>query len=190
MYEEYMNNLLGIRNENSNYDLDFKKYDNNYNYDYNYMQSQNMFQNRGNDELETLYPETYKIVYPMVKKVCMQNTKPITQELVDNMTNEIYYALEDNEMANVREKEDIGKAKENRTEDKRQIRNNNLNDLIRILLLRELLGRPGFPIRPRPPVRPPRPPMRPPMGPGPRPPRPGMRTYNQNMYENEYNIFE
>ena len=81
MYEEYMNNLLGIRNEN-------------YNYDYNYMPAQNMFQNRGNDNLESLYPETYKLVYPMVRKVCMQNTKPITRELVDNLTSEIYTNIE------------------------------------------------------------------------------------------------
>ena len=143
MYEEYMNNLLGIRNENSNYDLDLKKYDNNYNYDYNYMQSQNMFQNRGNDELETLYPETYKIVYPMVKKVCMQNTKPITQELVDNMTNEIYTNIEaGGDIINVNI--DIGdnresktdmevKAENNRGTDNRQF-NNPMNDLIKILI--------------------------------------------------------
>ena len=182
LYEEYMRSVLGYEPMG---------YPNTYD-----MNSDNMcdstinYNEMRNDELEECYPDIYRIVYPMVQKACRQNTRPMTRELVDNMTNEIYYALEDNEMANVREKEDIGKAKENRTEDKRQIRNNNLNDLIRILLLRELLGRPGFPIRPRPPVRPPRPPMRPPMGPGPRPPRPGMRTYNQNMYENEYNIFE
>ncbi len=167
MYEEYMNNLLGIRNENSNYDLDLKKYDNNYNYDYNYMQSQNMFQNRGNDELETLYPETYKIVYPMVKKVCMQNTKPITQELVDNMTNEIYTNIEaSGDIINVNI--DVGdnretktdmevKAKNNRGTDNRQF-NGPMNDLIKILILRELLGRPGgWRPGPPPPPRPPRP---------------------------------
>ena len=167
MYEEYMNNLLGIRNEISNDDLDFKKYDNNYNYDYNYMQSQNMFQNRGNDELETLYPETYKIVYPMVKKVCMQNTKPITQELVDNMTNEIYTNIEaSGDIINVNI--DVGdnretktdmevKAKNNRGTDNRQF-NGPMNDLIKILILRELLGRPGgWRPGPPPPPRPPRP---------------------------------
>lgn len=182
LYEEYMRSVLGYEPMGypNTYDMNS---DNMYDSTINYNEMRN-------DELEECYPDIYRIVYPMVQKACRQNTRPMTRELVDNMTNEIYYALEDNEMANVREKEDIGKAKENRTEDKRQIRNNNLNDLIRILLLRELLGRPGFPIRPRPPVRPPRPPMRPPMGPVPRPPRPEMRTYNQNMYENEYNIFE
>ena len=131
------------------------------------MQSQNMFQNRGNDELETLYPETYKIVYPMVKKVCMQNTKPITQELVDNMTNEIYTNIEaSGDIINVNI--DVGdnretktdmevKAKNNRGTDNRQF-NGPMNDLIKILILRELLGRPGgWRPGPPPPPRPPRP---------------------------------
>ena len=64
---------------------------------------------------------------------------------------------------------------ENRGED-RQFRNRNLRDLIKILLIRELLGgirNPGRPPMPppRPPMRPPFPggPGRPPFGPGPRP---------------------
>ena len=78
------------------------------------------------------------------------------------------------------------------TEDTQIRRNTNLNDLIRILILRELLGRPGFPgfsggRPPRP--RPPRPPMRPPMGPPQRPqPRPGMGFNRQDFcqYEDLY----
>lgn len=179
LYEEYMRSVLGYEpiGYPNTYDVN---YTNMYNNTINYNEMRN-------DELEGCYPEIYKIVYPMVQKACRQNTRPMTRELIDDMTNEIYYALEDNELTNVREKDNIGKVKENNIEEKRQNRNNNLNDLIRILLLRELLGKPGFPIRPKPPIRPPRPPMRPPMGPG---PRPGMRAYNQNMYENEYNIFE
>ena len=55
------------------------------------------------------------------------------------------------------------KVQENRGED-RQFRNRGLQDLIRILLIRELLGRPGNPGHrpPRPPMEPGRPPMRPP----------------------------
>lgn len=179
LYEEYMRSVLGYEpiGYPNTYDVN---YANMYNNTINYNEMRN-------DELEGCYPEIYKIVYPMVQKACRQNTRPMTRELIDDMTNEIYYALEDNELTNVREKDNIGKVKENNIEEKRQNRNNNLNDLIRILLLRELLGKPSFPIRPKPPIRPPRPPMRPPMGPG---PRPGMRAYNQNMYENEYNIFE
>ena len=48
----------------------------------------NPVQNTSTD-LESLYPEIYKIVYPMVKKVCMQKTKPISEEMLDDMVNEI-----------------------------------------------------------------------------------------------------
>ena len=72
-------------------------------------------------------------------------------------------------------------------------RNTGLNDLIRILLIRELLGRPGFPGQggrpPRP--RPPRPPMRPPMGPPPRPqPRPGMGMGPFNRFDQYEELYE
>ena len=36
-------------------------------------------------ELEDCYPEIYRIVYPMVQKVCSQNTMPITRQLINNM---------------------------------------------------------------------------------------------------------
>lgn len=157
LYEEYMRSILGYEPE----------YRDTYNMNYD---------NILNDELEACYPDTYRIVYPMVQTACMQNTRPLTRETIDAMTNEIYFALEDNNLGEERGEE--------KTEDRQIIRNQGLNDLIRILLLRELLGRPGFPIRPRPPMRPPRPPMRPPMGPGPgRPPRPGMRYSDYDLYE-------
>ena len=77
------------------------------------------------------------------------------------------------------------------------VRNTGLNDLIRILLLRELLGRPGFPgfpggrpPRPRPPRPPMRPPMRPPIGPPPRPqPRPGA-PFNRNDFGQFEDLYE
>ena len=64
---------------------------------------------------------------------------------------------------------DVKSTKSSENSENRQVilRNTGLNDLIRILLLRELLGRPGFPWqggRPPQPM-PPRPPMRPPMRP-------------------------
>ena len=57
-------------------------------------------------------------------------------------------------------------------------RNPLLRDLIRILVLRELMGNPG---RPRPPFRPP---VRPPFGPGPepRPPFPGPQPRSPYEY--------
>ena len=144
-------------------------------------------------ELEKCYPEIYQIVYPMVQKACAENRGEITRELVDRLTDEIYSAVEDKTLVQERGEAEVAKIDSKATTvktekieknkddrycqncDSRQ-RNTGLNDIIRILLLRELLGRPGFsgfrPPRP-PPPRPPHPPMRPPMRPGPgRPPRP------------------
>lgn len=132
-------------------------------------------------EVENLYPERYKLIYPMVCKICSENaSQPITEELILRMTSEIYFAIESDETVvniNVKTSNRNGDVRnpnekkiENRiTEDRqRRPRNPILNDLIRILILRELLGIPA-----RPPIRPPRPPM-PGHGPGPRPPRPPM----------------
>ena len=153
-------------------------------------------------ELEKCYPEIYQIVYPMVQKACSESRGEITRELVDKLTDEIYSAVEDRVLVQDRGEEVAVKAdgkstttstgKIEKSKDDRYCqncesrqRNTGLNDIIRILLLRELLGRPGFPgfRPPRPlPPRPPRPPMRPPMGPGPgRPPRP--RGGERDIYE-------
>ena len=74
------------------------------------------------------------------------------------------------------------------TNEKRQF-NSGLRDLVKILLIRELLNRPRPPrppVRPPMPPRPPRPPMRPPFGPGPggRPPFPReFEIDNYDLYE-------
>ena len=188
LYEDYMRSVLGyspVEYQNT--------YDTNYN-NYNTIHNRTNFEMQ---ELEKCYPDIYVLVYPMVQKACMNNTRQITRELIDDMTKEIYFSIEDNEIGenrgkeqNINSKEDI----ENRT---MQIKNRTLNDLIRILILRELLGRPGNmpgrpprprPPRPRPPQpQPPRPPMRPLM------PRVDMRGYNIEQYdifENDYNLLE
>jgi hypothetical protein len=100
------------------------------------------------------------------------------------MTDEIYFAIEDKEMLENRNKEEKG-------EDRQIRRNTNLNDLIRILILRELLGRPGFPGGRPPQPRPLRPPMRLPMGPTPRPqPRPGMGNFNRYAFGQCDDLYE
>lgn len=176
IYEQYMRNVLGYQAMNNNtYDM---YYDN---WDMSNMASMNNIQMQ---ELENCYPEIYTIVYPMVQRACSQNTRPITRELIDNMTDEIYYSIEDKEMLENRNKEEKG-------EDRQIRRNTNLNDLIRILILRELLGRPGFPGGRPPRPRPPRPPMRPPMGPPPRPqPRPGMGNFNRYSFGQYDDLYE
>lgn len=186
-YEEYIRSILGYPNTNPN---ECTAYDSNFN-------TMPDRQNADNVLLEECYPEIYKIVYPMIVKTCRNCTGPINRELVEEMTDEIYKAVEpseidinitlNNEVNNTtqnnnsnnttnfnntrkemnRQSTSVKKEQENRGED-RQFRNRNLRDLIQILLIRELLGRPGFHGHRPPFPRPPRPPF--PGGPGPRPP--------------------
>lgn len=174
IYEEYMRSVLGYRPVNRNtYDMYYENYE---------MPDMTAMNNLQIQELEECYPDIYRIIYPMVQKACSQNTKPITRELVNNMTDEIYFSIEDREM------------KENRKNEEEESRqsafgNPTARDIISILLLRELLGTPRFPGRPSHP-RPPYPPMRPPMGP-PRPqPRPGMRSFNRNAIDEYFDLYE
>lgn len=179
-YEDYMRSVLGYNGSS------MRPYDTN-----NYMQSRNQgmmptyqseFSNvQLQDNIEDLYPDIYKIIFPMVCKVCQNNTRPITNELVEQMTMEVYNNIEADDIniininvgtRDVSSKEQSSNERgtdvkssqdkmENRqTEESRQRRPNNplLRDLIRILILNRLLG--GF--------RPGRPPFRPPF------PRPGM----------------
>ena len=36
------------------------------------------FHKQTNMELDSLYPDLYKLLYPMIKTACLRNTKPIT----------------------------------------------------------------------------------------------------------------
>lgn len=183
VYEEYMRSVLGYQpvNYDNTYDMNYDRFE---------MSDMTAMSNLQMQELENCYPDIYRIVYPMVQKVCNQNTRPLTRELIDSMTDEVYFAVEDREMLENRNKEE---KTPQATEDRQIVRDQRLNDLIRILILRELLGRPRFPGFPggRPPrPRPPRPPMRPPMGP-PRPqPRPGMRAYNNQAFDQYDDLYE
>lgn len=196
-YEDYIRSILGYPNNSIN-NMCNSCYDNN---SYTMEYSANAQNTTDNTVLESCYPEIYKIVYPMITKRCASNSMPVTRELVENMTDEIYSAVEStneiginitlkNEVKTTQNRttnqanstlrrearpEDVNKSalEQNRGED-RQFRNNNLRDLIKVLLIRELIGRPGFPgNRPPMPPRPPRPPFpggNRPGGPGPRPP--------------------
>lgn len=185
MYEEYMQSFLNypVNGYRNTYDQIAENYPYSYSnqnrLDYHYHPNFNYVQNRNSmqmSELENCYPEIYKVVYPMVKKVCLQNSRSVvSKEVVDSMVEEVYSNLETNDAVELNitvnnevrngisseNKENRGEERESK-EEKRQIRRNTgLNDLIRILILRELLGRPGCigpncNQRPRPP-RPPRP---------------------------------
>ena len=175
-YEEYIRSILGYNNEvyrevpysTYNANTTASSYPTSYNDTY-----------RRNDELEQYYPEIYKIVYPMVKKVCSNSRGDINRETLENMVDEVYSAIEVGENRN--ETKDISqnnrstqtktenitntKTKENKNEkETRESRNPGIRDLIKILILRELLRdnhrppmpppRPPFPGNGRPPIRP------------------------------------
>lgn len=181
-YEEYIRSVLGYpstANMNQN-----QMYQNEY---------PNPSQISMRNDLEAFYPEIYKIIYPMVQKACDGNMGANSREEIEQMTDEIYSAIEDNNQINLNinlgntvsttnlntqnrnelHKEGVQKKSsekqevENRnTEGESRIspRNNNLRDLIKILLIRELLRRRHNHFPPRPPHNP-RPPMRPPIMP-------------------------
>lgn len=133
------------------------------------------------ENIEEMYPEIYKIIYPMVKKACNRNTRSVSSDLIDEMAEDIYSNIETNNVIslninvenlgneNNRGGEETKKEVEEKNLENRSIENRKrkglLFDFIKVLLIRELLDRcPGN--RPRPP-RPPRPNY-----PG-RPPKPG-----------------
>lgn len=183
-YEDYMREVLGYSMNGCSDNNTYMNQDNAYNMDFNVPINSYMETNDNTIEVENLYPERYKMIYPMVCKICNEKaTMPMSKELLEEMTTEIYFAFQSEEtQVNVNVKTNMrnGDVK-NPNEKKVEVRESEnrvrrpgdpiLSDLIRILILRELLGRPG-----RPPMPGPRPPIRPPMpGPGMPPPPPGGR---------------
>lgn len=204
-YEDYIRTILGYPVQN---EMSYNTYPN---CSYEYIE-----QPKYSSEIMDLYPDIYKIINPMVCKICEANSKPITRELVEQMTDEIYLNIENDttieeDVVNVRvnlpptKSENSSNNRQGRTRDlnnenssSKKIRdnrqgngnnvndlnkvgdsqnriirpfrrNNTLRDLIKILILNQLLGggRPHRPNPPRPPF-PGNPGPRP--GPGPRPP--------------------
>lgn len=113
------------------------------------------------EDIENLYPEVYRIIFPMICSSCdkIQVSSLVTDEMVTHITDEIYDKVELDPRINidlniqVRESDTIKTSSETR---QRKPRNRFLQDLIRILFLRELhrrrrfpgMRRPPFPIRP------------------------------------------
>ena len=172
-YEEYMRNVLGYNQIPNNI---YTNTYNDYYYDNNYLNNP-----ANNDMLNDMYTEIYRIIYPMVCRVCSQNnSREMTKEMIENMTEEIYRNVEPSEPQTTTTPNQIQRmplkngdvrnpnAKEEQVT-RSEVRQKNfiLRDLIKILILRELLGNqrpPHMPRLPRPPMRPPydqRPPWRP-----------------------------
>lgn len=192
-YDDYIRSILGYpaRNQFEQYNQEMPEYQSYQEYR-NPTFNTNINISGNNVELENSYPEIYKIVYPMVTKKCENvRSETFSKSDIENMTDEIYYALEtkNETRVNINLTNDVSTKNITRTEsrrpavkisetkgdnsEKRQI-NSGLRDLIQILLIRELLNRRRPPFRPpmpNPPGPGPRPPMRPPFRPGPgRPP--------------------
>lgn len=161
-YEEYMRNVLGYNQLPNN--IYTNTYNNDYYYDNNYTSMQS-----NTDVLEDMYPEIYRIVYPMVCRVCTQNgQREITKDMLESMTDEVYRNVEPQEEQNTVQHNiqrmplkngDVRNPNAKEEQGTRaEVRQNNfiLRDLIKILILRELLRNRRPPNFPRPP-RPPRP---------------------------------
>lgn len=122
-YEDYMRQVLGYPiNDPNIYET----------YDYrNDPMSQDTYSSRNQiaislseEEMRKCYPEIYHLVNPMVCKVCETNTQPITKELIEKMTDEVYMAIEDTSTT-VNIRVNAPKAEENRTVNSNANRNNN-----------------------------------------------------------------
>ena len=106
-YEDYMCQVLGYPiNDPNIYET----------YDY---RNDQMSQ----DTYSEYYPDIYRLVYPMVCKVCETNTRPITKELIEKMTDEVYMAIEDTSTT-VNIRVNAPKAEENRAMNSNTNRNN------------------------------------------------------------------
>jgi len=190
-YEDYMRTVLGYPIENSTtYPMSFLEETREYPI---------VYQDR--NELEECYPEIHRVLHPIVCEVCERCNKPITKDGIENLVEEVYQKVENNreiairinienrsetkeiENRNINAKpnilrnsgtSEIGKRGQEVENRQRRPQNPLLRDLIRILILNQILGG-NFPNRP---PRP-RPPMRPPFPGGPRPPmKPQPRDYD------------
>ena len=136
-YDEYMRGLIGYPNMRASMAPQMSPYSN---------------MGTSADDLERMYPEVYRVVYPMVCFACDNVRMPVTEEMVDMMTDDIYDRVEADGRINidisVEVRNDESDSEETRQRRPRR-RNRFLRDLIRILLLRELIRRrPRFPMRP------------------------------------------
>ena len=165
-YEEYMQSVLGLNMPNT-YPQSMGGY-------YNEMPMPMPMTETNLVEVNRLYPEIYRIVYPMVQKACSNGSRGALNEAhINQMVDEVYQAIEPGD--DILQGTDNGSTPRNgdvknpRSKETRRPNNNYLlRDLIKILIIRELLqGGNNMPGMPRPPMggMPGGPGGRPPMGP-------------------------
>ena len=176
-YEEYMNSLLGKK-----YNMEMKTTNNNDIINDEMENIEEIISNETdinednityyleNKDYEDFYPDIYKIIYPVIYKKCINLNEEISKDLLDNITNEVYNIVEKEENEKYVNKLNYNNYKNyrnfrhiNKSEDiyieKNETRQKNflLNDLIKILVLRELIGngkRKPCPSPHRPPINP------------------------------------
>ena len=92
-YEDYMRSILGYPIEREN------TYNNQYNANLQLNSNDTFFENINNnlteEEVADLYPEIYKILNPMVCKICDENRETLSKDLITRMTDEIYDNFEE-----------------------------------------------------------------------------------------------
>lgn len=168
-YDDYLRNVLGIQHNynntyaNTNYNRDdFFANDISMNATYNtYGMSR--------EQLESCFPLIYNIINPLVIRTWNINTKPITNELIEQVTEQIYDTVADHDrriklninLTNAVRGSESSNETENR-ESKVEVRHSSedtqpnylLKDLIRILLVKDLIERQNNMQPNRPPIRP------------------------------------
>lgn len=121
VFREYINKMIG---ENPFREAGFE-----------YSSMISNFNRQTTMDLECLYPDLYKLLYPMIKTVCKRNTEPIKGENIDTIVNEVYSNFHHDEVSELQ-------AKNKKIETYKIAKNNNiiLKDLIKILVIEEILG--------------------------------------------------
>lgn len=139
-YEDYMRSVLGYKPmpkdiySNPAYNNANEYYYMPYDMNYNMMNMEN---------LNNYYPDTYRMIYPMVCRECNKYANSqITNEMLENMVNNIYSNLEntDNRQEQTTRQElRNGDVRNPNAKQETKQTNYLLRDLIKILLIRELL---------------------------------------------------
>lgn len=164
-YENYMRSVLGYPIQN-----EMNTYNNVYNDNNAYFPYRSGINNANDKKYESLYPEIYNILKPMIRKICSNPSYgDISNDTIEIMANEIYTNVESDINVinvNINTTPEAGKSgnatrrdmkvtqSQSKTEEARACCGNpTLKDLIKILILNQLLennsNRPPRPPRPQ-----------------------------------------
>ena len=129
-YEEYMQRVLGYNVPNTYNQTD----------EYYGMPQINLEL----QEINNLYPEIYRIVYPIIQKACsVRRFTNITEKQIEEIVDEVYSVVEPEETSEVEtnlKNGDVRNPRNKETRNRPSRKNQLLRDLIKILVLKEILG--------------------------------------------------